>query len=132
MFKNYELLYLGQSSPDRLLKISVSTELFDRHKNSDGQIVIGGGHNGSYYFVSAEVFEEDEFVGYDETINETGIDDLVDLVTTIQNHMGWDSGSYIKTRFLARLQTTMTPEEYDRVMECLRYPIQDYSGQSAT
>lgn len=129
MFKNFEVLYYGQSSPDRLGVLSVSKELFDRFKDGGQQITIGGGYNGLYHLVPAEIIEDGRFVILDETTNESGIDSLTGMLVAIQGMMNWDGGGYISLYFIQRLKTIATPEEYAEALKCLRFRIQQHSGQ---
>ena len=113
MFKNYDIYYIGQGDGDHLGTISIDENLFNRHQ-VEGNIVIGGGHNGQYMLTGNQPHD--------------GIGDLTELVKTIQDNMGHDSGSYISHKFLKGLKETATYREHSEVLSSLRYKVQDYSG----
>jgi len=123
-YRNFEIYHVGQGDGDFLDSFSVSEDLFDKHKNEDNNLAIGGAYNGQYLLFQREIIENDEFVGHDDTVNESGIDSIVELVEKIQELMDFDKGSYISTRFLQRLKD----DEYEQIVLILKYPIQDYAG----
>lgn len=124
MFKDFRVIYLGQSSPDELGILSISAALFDRFKNRDGQIVVGGGHNGDYYVVPP-----DDLTQQSLWPDENGISTLSELVKAVQKTMGWDSGGHIKLKFLQGVKRIATAEELQQVLNILIFPIQNYSGE---
>lgn len=131
MYKNYDFCYVGQSTPDYLGRLSISEDLFNKHAVDDS-ITIGGGYNGGYMLCRVVFFDEDGgLLGCDESTNETGIDDIVELIDALQDSMGHDGGGFIKLRFLQGLKETASPEDYKQVLENLRYPVQEYSGGSS-
>lgn len=67
MFKNYSLIHAGRGEPDHLVTESVSQELFDKYRDEDYQIKVGGGWNGIYLLIPAELKNADtgEFEGCD-------------------------------------------------------------------
>lgn len=116
-YQDYELAYRGQSNPDVLGTISVSIELYDKHKNRDGDIVIGGGFNGSYHLWPLD----------EESPSDCGIDTLSELVETIQGEMGYDGGAYVSLNFLSDL--AVTPAEMQEILDAVKLPILKYSGE---
>lgn len=120
MFKNYDIYYVGQGDGDHLGTISIDESLFNRHQ-VHGNIVIGGGHNGQYMLTGTGTKS-----GFWCVCDQIG--DLTELVKTIQDKMGHDSGSYISHKFLKGLKETATYREYYEVLRSLKYKVQDYSG----
>jgi len=114
-YKNYLVLHIGQGDADELGKISVNTELFDRFKDRDWQIRIGGGWNGQYYLVPPE--DEDETT--------SGVETLVELFEEIQHYMDHDGGNYIRYDWLKSLNH----EDRVAVLDVVGKPILKYGGE---
>lgn len=124
-YDNYQILHIGRGSADKLGTIQVSTELFDKFKDRDWQIKIGGGWNGGYYLVP---LDEDLDLGITplESPNpQDGIKTLPELVMSIQFYMNHDQGNYISHDWLKSLPK----EDRPAVLNVVRLPILNYGGE---
>jgi hypothetical protein len=131
-YKSYSVYYACQGSPDYLAEMTVPTSLIEKYGH-EGDIIIGGGFNGTYILGRTSLEDEDgEWLGFDETEYGGGIDDIVDLINEIQLRMGHDGGGFIYKKFLESLREKATPEDFKEVIESLAYPIQEYSGGPKT
>lgn len=116
-YDNYRVLHIGCGEADELGTIQVNTELFDKFKDRDWQIKIGGGWNGTYYLVPS-----DEDNGPKP---EDGIETLPELVEAIQHHMDYDQGNYVRHDWLKSLPK----EDRAAVLDVIKFPILNCCGE---